>query len=291
MAKNKTIAYPGIENQEYNDIFLQSHYFNILSLLAITRFEWVGLPESMDARFLEKTLFWHGSSLVFNHNFYNLLNLPFTSQGELNLYDYPIIRRPYSVANIELGEYNQFNSVIIYDNYLRTTPLLGIIEYTKRLYNIVTSLDVNTEAIRQPIIIECEESQKFSIEKFLNKRKNGEPVIIGNKTLDLMKINVFPTVTKELVDSINVLREYKKDIWNEALSFLGINNVSEKKERMITDEAKANNNLIFSMRNICLASRKKAAHEINKMFGLNINVRYRTYEEIISELELENEVI
>lgn len=77
------------------------------------------------------------------------------------------------------------------------------------------------------------------------------------------------------------LMEYKKQIWNEALTFLGINNLSnEKKERMITDEASSNNELINLNLQARLSCRKKACEQFNELFGLKddekIDVRVRS---------------
>ena len=76
--------------------------------------------------------------------------------------------------------------------------------------------------------------------------------------------------------------EYKKNIWNEALQFLGINTLqSEKKERMITDEASSNNELINLNLQSMLIPRQEAAKQFNKLFGLEgtdkeISVRVRS---------------
>ena len=76
--------------------------------------------------------------------------------------------------------------------------------------------------------------------------------------------------------------EYKKQIWNEALTFLGVNNLSnEKKERLITDEASSNNELINLNLQSMLIPRQEAAKQFNKLFGLEgtdkeISVRLRS---------------
>ena len=76
--------------------------------------------------------------------------------------------------------------------------------------------------------------------------------------------------------------EYKKQIWNELLTFLGINNLNlEKKERLITDEANADNELInFNLQSF-LAPRQLACKQFNEKFGLTgtdkeISVRVRS---------------
>ena len=75
--------------------------------------------------------------------------------------------------------------------------------------------------------------------------------------------------------------DYKKQIWNEALEFLGVNTLqTEKKERLITDEASSNNELINLNLQSMLIPRQEAAEQFNKLFGLTgdkaVKVRVRS---------------
>ena len=76
--------------------------------------------------------------------------------------------------------------------------------------------------------------------------------------------------------------DYKKEIWNEALTYLGINNIMiDKKERLITDEANSNNELINLNLQASLAPRQLACKQFNEKFNLTgtdkeISVRVRS---------------
>ena len=76
------------------------------------------------------------------------------------------------------------------------------------------------------------------------------------------------------------MQELKEKIWNEALSFVGIDTVNtEKRERMITAEVEYGLGYVDAMRNIMLNMRRKACNEINEKFGLNISVKFRNQKE------------
>ena len=81
----------------------------------------------------------------------------------------------------------------------------------------------------------------------------------------MIKINykkVAPYVADKLI-------AYKKEIWNEFLTFLGINNVLvDKKERLVTDEANANNEVVNLNLQSFLIPRQEACKQFNKLFGL-----------------------
>ena len=103
---------------------------------------------------------------------------------------------------------------------------------------------------------------------------------LEKKTLasTISKDDVLDTSAPFLLDK---LQNYKNEMRSELLTFLGINNNNiVKKERLITDEVNANNELISIMIDLMFDLRKKACDEINKMYGLNINVEKREVEEV-----------
>ena len=108
----------------------------------------------------------------------------------------------------------------------------------------------------------------------LYKQYDGnEPFIFGDKNLDLNSITVLKTDAPYISDKIY---ELKSNIWNEALTVLGISNVNtHKKERMITDEVTRTQGGTIASRYSRLEARQTAIDKINKMFGTNIEVNYR----------------
>ena len=75
-----------------------------------------------------------------------------------------------------------------------------------------------------------------------------------------------PYVADKLLDD-------KKKIENELLTLFGLNNVGDKKERLIVDEANANNDYINRNVDLLYKNRKLACDKINEKFGLNISVK------------------
>ena len=77
-------------------------------------------------------------------------------------------------------------------------------------------------------------------------------------------------------DIADKLTELKSQVWNEALTYLGISNVNiQKKERLITDEVARTQGGTIASRYSRLESRRQAAEKINDMFGLDITVDFR----------------
>ena len=165
------------------------------------------------------------------------------------------------------------NSVIIWNNYIRTNSVLDVKMFAKRLYNLDRIIDVNANAQKTPILIKCDETQRLTMLNVYKEYDGNSPVIFGDKALNSNGLDVLSTGAPYVADKIYQL---KTQIWNEALTYLGISNINiQKKERLITDEVTRNQGGTIASRYSRLESRREAVRKINEMFGLNIEVNYR----------------
>lgn len=265
-----------------NKTYIQ--YYNRLKELAISMFEWKNLPESVDPRFLELCLFSEGMCVFFEDEVLGHLALQCMIGGNLNVYRIPITRTAYATNGYQ-KHLDNTNSVIIFNNYLHTNSMLDVEMFSKRLYNLDRAIDVNANAQKTPILIQCDESQRLTMKNMYMQYDGNEPFIFGTKALDTKGFNVLKTDAPYVADK---LYELKSQLWNEALTYLGISNTNvTKKERMISDEVMRNMGGVIASRYSRLEMRRQACEEINKMFGLNIEVDYRAdYREADDELML-----
>ena len=113
-------------------------------------------------------------------------------------------------------------------------------------------------------------------------------MIYGDNGLNDAGFSVLKTDAPYVADKIYQL---KTQIWNEALTYLGISNINvQKKERLITDEVSRNMGGVIASRYSRLNARQVACDKINKMFGLNVWCEYRDdYRELDNELEDETD--
>ena len=256
-------------------------YYNRLTELALSMFEWKNLPSSVDARFLEMCLYKDGKAIFFKDEVLGYLGLQCTINGELNVYRIPINRRAYAVNGYQ-KQLNENDSVIIYNNYIRTNSMLDVEMFSKRLYNLDRAIDVNANAQKTPVLIQCDENQRLIMKNLYKQYEGNEPFIFGAKGLDANALKVLQTGAPYVADK---LYELKTQLWNEALTYLGISNINTvKKERMITDEVARNQGGVIASRYSRLEARRQACKQINEMFGLDIWVDYREdFQDIVEE--------
>ena len=203
-----------------------------------------------------------------------------------NVYVIPKRRRAMSQYNGYNMKLNDKDSVIIYNNLLRTNSMLSVEMFAQRLYNLDRIIDVNANAQKTPVLISCSEQERLTLLNMYKEFDGNAPVIHADKDLSQKPLSVLKTDAPYVGDKIYQL---KSQIWNEALTYLGISNTNfQKKERLISDEVSRNMGGVIASRYSRLDARRKAAKEINDMFGLNIEVNYKSdYRETDDEVMLD----
>ena len=248
-------------------------YVDRLTELSISMFEWKGVPDTIDVRYIELQLFKNGRVVYFNDEVIGNLCLNCILSGNYDVYGYPLLRRAYSEYNNYQRMLKKSNSVIIWNNFLRTNSMLDVEMFARRLYLIDRIIDVNVNAQKTPVLVQGSEKQRQTLINLYKEFDGNTPFIFGDKNLDINSLKAITTSAPYVSDK---LYQLKTQIWNEALTYLGISNINiQKKERLITDEVTRNQGGTIASRYSRLESRRYAVKKINKMFGTNIEVNYR----------------
>lgn len=248
-------------------------YLNRLTELSVSMFEWKNLPPTVDARYLELHLFETGSMVYFNDDVIGNLCLDCLPSGKLDVYGNPVLRRAYSGYNNYQKLLKESNSVIIWNNYLHTNSILEVKMFARRLYNLDRIIDVNANAQKTPVLIQGTEQQRLTLKNLYKEFDGNSPFIFGDKNLDLNSLKCLQTGAPYVCDKLYNLKQM---YWNEALTYLGINNSgAQKRERMLAIESSQAQGGTISSRYSRLQSRREAVEKINAMFGTNIEVNYR----------------
>jgi hypothetical protein len=260
------------ESLSMNNYTYMQYAYRLMEL-SISMFEWKNLPEGIDERFLEMVLFTDGHAVFFKDDeLGDYLALQCLINGKLNVYRIPINRRAFAVNGYQ-KQLTDKDSVIIFNNMLHTNSWLDVKMFAKRLYNLDRIIDVNANAQKTPILIKGNEQQRLTLTNLYKEYDGNAPVIFADKSLDMNALQVLSTQAPYVADKIYQL---KTQIWNEALTYLGISNVSfQKRERMVSDEVTRSQGGTVASRYSRLNARRQACEQINKMFGLNIECDFR----------------
>lgn len=265
------------QTSAYQNNKVYNNYYFTLAELAMNMFEWENLPETCDERYMELKLFTCGMCFFFQDEILGYLTLSGVATWPFNCYGIPQTRRALGFDGQYQKELTGDNSVIIYNNYLHEPLQPYLTRYSHMLELIDRTIQINVNALKTPVMISADESQKLSMENAMMKYDGGQPFIFTTKGFDKDNISVLDLKAQYHASN---LQELKEKIWNEALSFVGVDTINtEKKERMITAEVEYGLGYVDAMRNIMLNMRRKACKEINEKFGLNVSVKFRNQKE------------
>lgn len=257
-----------MNNKTFND------YLDRMRKICLSMFEWVNLPESMNARFLEQCLYYQGQAALLYDKDYGYLNTMASDGGYINIYGLPTEIMCYSyrfnqrrsLYTIDVGEEKDKECILVLNNYDRVPTSYTISLFAYRLAEAQRTADVNIKAQRTPILITTDQKQYFTLKKMYEEYDGNTPAIFADKNV------ITPDALKALKTDapmiIQDIMDYKREIWNEFLTFMGISNLSEKRERMISNEIDSNNELVNLNLQALLIPRKEACKRFNEKYGL-----------------------
>lgn len=288
-------------NIEFQNTFQQ------LYTTAMNVFEWQGLPETCDERMIERSLLLTGR-VLFAEVGGSLLSLAGGGSSALTIYGYPIRAWGWGFNGFsrEFGLYVQgaeispevrktmdgitsrgYDAVLGYDNANSYPYVSFLVSAAKRLTDMMRSMDVVVQNLKQPVIITCEESMVNTVRETLNQRDSNITAIVSSGKLPIDSFKVWDT--KPNPETLVAMREQYEWIHNNVKTILGINSNEQvdKKERLLVDEVNANNMQRVESVEKRLVYRQKCADLVNKAFGTDISVQLRNREEEMDYVDLD----
>ena len=265
-------------------------YLDRLKMLAISLFTWKNLDKYAGfgaSRFLELSLYEEGKGVFVKDDEVGYLALKVTPSDKLNTYMLPSQVMAWS---IDYHKTYDFDDVVYIMNNELQKPTQEFMElFAYRLYETERTIDINLQAQKTPVLIEGDTKTILTLKNVYMQYSGNIPFIFGNKQFDISnKLNVLKTDAPYIIDKLDM---HKHQIFNDALTVLGIDNANtDKKERLITNEVESNEQLITYYLNCFYKTRKKACEDIKEKFGIDVSIELN--KDIIDLLNVtENDII
>lgn len=241
-------------------------YLDRLRMLATSLFTWKNLDDIAGtgaSRFLEQSLYDNGRACFVKDDELGFMVLNVNPSDKLNIYMLPTHVNAWSIGYNKMYDFDDI--VYIMNNELQKPTMASLELFANRLYETERTIDINLQAQKTPILIEGDTKTILTLKNVYMQYSGNTPFIFGNKQFDISnKLNVLKTDAPYLIDKLDV---HKHQIFNEALTVLGIDNANtDKKERLITNEVESNEQLVTYYLNCWYKTRKKACDEINEKF-------------------------
>ena len=245
--------------------------YNKYKMLSLNMFRWEGLPETIESRHIENSLFNYGLCLIVNDKDLGFLSVPCNYGANMNVNSVPTEVITCGFNYIKTFKYmgkDKDKCQLILNNDLAIGNENYIFDYAERMFEVENCIRVNISQQKFPWFVNTTPNNKKTMETMFQQVLNGEPYILGSKD-QIGNVEVLTLNTPYIADKLN---EYKYELEREVLSFHGLNNNFEKKERLLVDEVNSNNDFIDRNVELMYRQRKIACEQLNKKFGWNVKV-------------------
>lgn len=245
--------------------------FDRYKLIAMNEWEWCNLPDGIEPRHIERLLFSRGFACFFRAPGMGFMCLECDPGQGVNVYGDPQNYRVHGHGYQR--NVNADDCVVVKNNLLCLPTETFVMHYVNKLTEAERTMDVNVKACKTPVIFACDDKDVLTFKQIFHLVDGNTPAIFADRGLNLDAVQAFQTGVKFMG---NELMDYKRAVESDLLTFLGQNNTPvDKKERLITSEAEANDQLIAGFADLQREARETACKEINALFGLNITVKRR----------------
>lgn len=174
--------------------------------------------------------------------------------------------------------------VIIYAHSTHASIRELMYFFINKIVDVEQTININLFTHKLPRLIVCSPEDKERVANLMEKIERGEKALY----LDANDVNAIKNVLDSGANSsyiIDKLKQYEQNLINEALTFLGTNNVPiEKAERLITSEADSNNQLIKQCEDCFLDTLKESCEDVTNILGFPLSVISKA-EEVAKEQE------
>ena len=245
--------------------------YNKYKMLSLNMFRWEGLPQTIESRHIENSLFNYGLCLIVNDDDLGFISVPCNYGAYMNVNNVPTEVITCGFNYIKTFDYickDKNKCQLILNNDLAIGNEQYIFDYAQRMFEVENCIRVNINQQKFPWFVNTTPNNKKTMEVMFEKVMNGEPYILGSKD-QIGNVEVLTLNTPYIADKLN---EYKYELEREVLSFHGLNNNFEKKERLLVDEVNSNNDFIDRNVELMYRQRQLACESLNKKFGWNVRV-------------------
>ena len=245
--------------------------YNKYKMLSLNMFRWEGLPQTIESRHIENSLFNYGLCLIVNDDDLGFISVPCNYGAYMNVNNVPTEVITCGFNYIKTFDYirkDKNKCQLILNNDLAIGNEQYIFDYAQRMFEVENCIRVNINQQKFPWFVNTTPNNKKTMETMFEKVMNGEPYILGSKD-QIGSVEVLTLNTPYIADKLNA---YKYELEREVLSFHGLNNNFEKKERLLVDEVNSNNDFIDRNVELMYRQRQLACESLNKKFGWNVRV-------------------
>lgn len=275
----------GLENYALYNFYNLQEYCNMLGInydatyfkwlkdiinTKVSMFKYKNLPGSLTNQIMETSLLFRNYlCFYYDKRLQEVVLCCYRFGGDYDLYYKPVTVDLLTISGRPLAVNVPYENIVpVRDNDMDIIPFLTLNAWIGKVIDAEKTLDILVRLVRFPTVISGSKEQATMLKKLLEKNLNYEGFVIGDKTLgDVLQQNdiKLPTTLEEMY---SIMEKYR----NMALASMGIYDVDNKRERLITNEVQSNNDYVDFVYQGMLNQRQEFVKLANEKWGLNIEL-------------------
>lgn len=269
----------GIDNADY------FRWVKDIMGIATSMFQYKNLPYKLTSQILEEALLFRNYLCFYKSQTIDEVVLcTYRYGGQYDLYWKPVKVDLFTLSGQPLATNVPYEDIVlIRDNTLDIIPFITMESWINKIIEMEKTLGILVKLIRFPTVLTGDKTEVAMLKQMLKKNIDCEGFVIGSKVSGNRLQQNDIKLPCDVDDMFNLIDKYK----NLALGSIGVYGVEEKRERVVTEEITARNDMVDFVYTQRVEERKKAINECNKRWGLNIELLENYSINQIEEAELE----
>lgn len=237
----------------------------------ITMFNYENLPsDDLTSEIIERALMFNNFLCAYKSDSLGFIICRYRPGSVFNIYWKPETVELLALNGKLIATNVPYNDIILLrDNPMDIVPFITLNNYIESIIAKEKTLDSIFDWISLPIIFTGEKSQVNEIKQSFKKAKMREPFAAATKGFTDRIEQYDIKLPVELEDVYLILKKYR----GMAYASMGIYEVDEKRERVVTSEIQAQNDYTDFVYTGMYNERKRFVEECNSRFGTNIVLR------------------
>lgn len=274
------------------------NWFNLLERYAQYRYEFEGLPETVNERVLKQALIWYGSCSFFEKDD-NLICLPARATQDFNVYGDPMFAWVYgrNGYNERISLYisgqdeskfvtkgintppHKGKGVFVRENYKMYPFMNYVYNYAWKMADASRTLSTCAFHYKRPYLISAKEEVVPTVKRYFEKTAENEEYVVSTGIFDAQDVAAVPLgLPAGALNDVEQLCDY---YLNQFLTLCGLDNNQQihKSERVNTLEVEANDESISNNIDPMVEYLQEQIDFVNKIYGTSIQVKKQVEEE------------
>ena len=241
----------------------------------ITMFKYENLPGTLTSEIVERALMFNNFLCLWKRPDGEIVMCRWRAGSTYDLYWKPLYVDLLAMNGKPLAYHVPYADIILLrDNPMDIIPFLTLNSYIENIINKENTLNSIFDWISLPVVFAGDPSQAQSLKKVMQKTTKREPFIIAAKNFKDKLEQFSLTLPVKLEEVYNIIKKYK----GMAMASMGIYEVDEKRERIVTAEIQSQNDYVDFVYTGMLNERKNSWEEANNRWSTGVILR-ETYVE------------